>query len=902
MSLVNPLILVDGSQYLFRAFNAIPEMHTSRGFPTNAIHGVVGMLRKLVRTNPESTVVVVFDAPGKTFRDDIFTEYKANRPPMEEDLRVQIQPIHEFVDAMGLPLLILPGVEADDVIGTLATQATTARCDTLISSSDKDLAQLVSDHVHLQDSMNDTTLGPEEVLQKFGVTPAQIVDYLALMGDKIDNIPGIPGVGKKTAAKWLQERGNLDAIVATANEVKGKIGEKLRANLELLPLSRTLATVKCDIEMPHTIESLSRQTMNLPLLLELCQKYELRTLRNHFAEDADDPSAAQSAPAENLTLDIETVTDLDRLDDIAKRIKELGEFSICVLATSHNPLDHALHGFGLSVDGTQVWHVPCSSSVTQDGFALSDVLLRMREIFEDNSLTTITHDAKTLRHVLASSGIRLSTAIQDVMLMSYVLNSTGHGEHRLRGIAGTVLDRTIMDDRDLLGTGAKRISFDKAKPDAILRYVGEQVSAIHALNKELSNRLQAIDKLRAIYEEVELRLEPYLWDMERHGTLVDPDVLEKLRIELETRKLALVERAHSLAEHEFNLGSPKQLAVVLYDELLLPAPNTSKKSGSRSTNEDILSGLTEHHELPQIILDYRATTKLISTYIAGLTREVNPATKRIHTSFSQANASTGRLASVNPNLQNIPIRTTDGRRVREAFIAPRDHVLLTADYSQIELRVMAHITDDPGLTEAFTNGIDIHQVTAAEVFGIPLKLVNEDQRRSAKAINFGLMYGMSTFGLARNLEIPQHQAKAYINAYFTRYPNVRDYVKATKEQGKTHGYVETIYGRRIFLRDINARNHMQRQAAERLAINAPVQGSAADIIKKATIKVGQWLAEVDLHIAMILQVHDELVFEVANDDLECAQTHIPDLMRTAVELSVPLEVDIGVAQNWSAAH
>ena len=899
MNLVNPLILVDGTQYLFRAFNALPEMRTSRGFPTHAIRGVVMMLRKLVRDNPTATVVVIFDGPGKTFRDEMYADYKANRPPIDEDLRVQFDPVYEFVDAMGLPRLEIADVEADDVIGTLATQATAAKRDTLISSSDKDLAQLVSGHVYLQDTMSDSTLDPDGVCEKFEVKPEQIVDYLALMGDKVDNIPGIPGVGKKTAAKWLQTHGDLETIIATADEVKGKVGEKLRAHLDQLPLAQRLATIKCDVNMEHSVDNLAHKPMDLPELLELCQKYEFRQLRDQFNEEAgveaETPDRVESA------INIDVVETVEQLDDVVNEVTQSVTFSVFVVASNHTILDHTVHGLSLSVDGNRVWYVPCGSSLTEPTLSADEALSKLRDVLEDSALTLVTHDAKSLRHVLRSFNLEVKTNVEDIMLMSYVLNSIGHGEHRLKGIAGTVLDRTIMDSTDLLGSGAKRIGFDAADPQAVREYASEQVSTIHALYHEMSTRLDEIDTLRSIYADVEIPLEPLLWEMEHHGTLVDPEVLESLRTELEARKDLLIERAYELAGHEFNLGSPKQLEVVLYDEMLLPAPRASK-SGSRSTKEEVLNGLTEQHELPQVILDYRATTKLISTYIAGLSREINPTTKRIHTSYSQANASTGRLASVNPNLQNIPIRTADGRRVREAFIAPVNHVLLTADYSQIELRVMAHLTDDPGLSEAFMNRVDIHQATAAEVFEVTLDSVSEEQRRSAKAINFGLMYGMSAFGLARNLEIPQYQAKEYIEAYFNRYPNVQDYVQATKAYGKENGYVETIYGRRIYLRDINARNPMVRQAAERLAINAPVQGSAADIIKKATICVGEWLRESDLDIMMILQVHDELVFEVADTAVEEARAQIPELMRTAVELSVPLEVDLGIARNWSAAH
>ena len=900
MHQVNPLILVDGSQYMFRSYHATRQFYTSKGIPTNAIRGVTMMLRKLVRENPTATVAVIFDAPGKTFRDDLFSAYKANRPPLEEEMRLQIDAIHTFVEALGLPLLIVPGVEADDVIGTLATQATALGRDTLISSNDKDFAQLVNAHVRLEDSEQGGGLDEAGVQEKFQVAPNQIVDYLALMGDKADNIPGVPGVGKKTAAKWLQEHGDLDTVIEKAGEVKGKIGERLRENLGKLPLSRELATIKCDVEMSHSAETLEHSPRNYEKLIELCHQYEFRTLREMFEEDMGSPSGQQ--PEAEVEVEVEVIHTTEQLAELKQALIAAGSFAMFAANSTTSTINHQINALGFCVDPDKAWYIPLTQSFGESNLSVQDSLDALAEVFANPELTVVAHDIKRLRHTFQAHGVQIRTSVQDVMLMSYVLNSIALGEHRLKSIAASVLDRAITDEGDLLGTGAKRIEFSAADPETLKDYVTEQVTTIRALVDELNARLEKTKALQEIYDEVEKPLEPYLWSMEHHGTLVEPSVLETLNEELETRRDALLSQAYEEAGHEFNLRSPKQLAVVLYDELELKPPKASK-SGARTTNEDYLSTLTGSNPLPQIILDYRATTKLMDTYIAGLTREINPATRRIHTSFSQANASTGRLASVNPNLQNIPIRTAEGRRVREAFIAPEGHVLLTADYSQIELRVMAHITNDPGLTEAFSNGLDIHQATAAEVFGLPMSLVNEDQRRSAKAINFGLMYGMSAFGLARTLDILRPEAQRYIDAYFSRYPSVQNYVQASQDHGREHGYVETIYGRRIYLRDINARNHMVRAAAERLAINAPVQGSAADIIKKATIKVGQWLAEEsDLDIAMILQVHDELVFEVAETDLPVAQAHIPELMRTAVELNVPIEVDLGVADNWSAAH
>lgn len=906
----NPLILVDGTQYLFRAFHAYNEMRTPLGFPTNAIHGVVSMLRSLVRNYPEATVVVIFDAPGKTFRDDIYPQYKANRPPMDEDMRVQIKPIHEFVKAMGLPMLEIPGVEADDVMGTLARQATENQQPAYIASSDKDLAQLVNEHVSQFDSManqiSDTLLDARGVFEKFEVRPDQIIDYLALMGDKVDNIPGIPGVGKKTAAKWLQEHGDLETVMANADQVKGKVGERLREHMDMLPLSKELATINCHVELEQPLESLNHKDVDVDRLFELFAEYNFRTLKARFEEDLNLTPGTSSSIDDEPVVAVREITNLEQWKACAQQIEDQGEVAIFLMSTDKTILDRNLEVMALSHgDGAVSYLSFIDKGLESGGRGLSahDALHTLQPIFENESLRLIVHDVKSLRHLLRSYGITLKNEIHDVMLESYVLNSVGHGEHRIKGIAGSILERTIPDRTDLLGTGRNQIELKDVAPEALCKFVANQAAVVHELHNAMRDRLQDTQSLSTIYESLELPLEPYLCGMEQHGAIVSPSVLKQLNDELEVRKQRLLEEAYEHVGYEFNLGSPKQLAEVLYDKLNLESTkNTKTRSGNRSTNEDILKELVHYHPLPQLVLDFRATTKLMNTYIAGLLREINPRTERVHTTFSQANASTGRLASVNPNLQNIPIRTHDGRRVREAFVAPSDHVLMTVDYSQIELRVMAHMTDDPGLTEAFSNQMDVHQATAAEVFATPFDQVDEDQRRSAKAINFGLMYGMSAFGLARELGIPQSQAKRYIDMYFKRYPNVQDYVTLTKENGKANGYVETIYGRRIYLRDINARNPMRRQAAERLAINAPVQGSAADIIKKATIRVGDWLKDANVDVTMILQVHDELVFEVADNDIEAAKTHIPELMRTAAELKVPLEVDVGWATNWSDAH
>ena len=900
----NPLILVDGSQYLFRAYNAIPKkMYTSKGFPTHVVRGVAMMLRKLMINNRDATIVVVFDGPGKTFRDRIYSDYKANRPPMEEELRVQIQPTLDFIEAMGLPQLIIEDVEADDVIGTLATQATERGLPTVISSSDKDLAQLVSDHVSLENSMTGVKLDRDGVIDKFGVAPEQIIDYLALMGDSVDNIPGIPSVGPKTAAKWLNEFDTLDGVKANADKVKGKVGEKLRENMHLLDRSRELTTIKCDVEMPYDIDTLAHKPIDMERIRELCIQYELRLMLEQFEDVHGAAESLGEDESNQPKADIKFVSTVSDLEVVVNNLGSLSEYNLYILADFDSPVQNRIFGICLGADDQpiSVLRFNPDEITANDSIQLTDALELLKPLFEDAKKTLVTYDVKTTRHLLLTNDIHLANPVNDVMLASYVLNSVTYGQHSLRGIAGALLDRSIPDDRDLLGRGQKRQTYSLIDDDALAKYVAHQVTTIQAANKLLMQKLKESETLWHIYNQVELPLEPYLCAMEQHGTLIDHGVLDDLKEELEARKESLTQQAYEHAGKEFKINSPKQLQVILFDELGLTPPATSK-SGNRSTSEDVLSKIVHEHPLPQVVLDFRATTKLISTYVVALSNLTDPNTHRIHTTYLQANASTGRLASNNPNLQNIPIRTRDGRRVREAFIAPEGHLLLTADYSQIELRVMAHLTEDPGLTQAFQSGVDIHQATASQVFGTPLDQVDEDMRRNAKVINFGLMYGMSAFGLAKNLEIPQSEARIFMKAYFEQFPNVQNYVDETKETARDQGYVETILGRRIHLRDIAASDHMARQAAERLAINAPVQGSAADIIKKATISVGQWLDSTSLDVNMILQVHDELVFEVAEDHIEEAQEEIGSRMLAALPLNVPLEVDFGIASNWSAAH
>ena len=892
MSSDSPLILVDGSSYLFRAFYALPDLRTSAGFPTGAIRGVVSMLRRLQKDYTQSTIVVVFDAPGKTFRDDMFEAYKANRPSMPEDLAPQIQPIHEIVSYMGLPLLVVEGVEADDVIGTLAKQATEHEIHTVISTSDKDLAQLVNPHVTLVDTMKNETLDRAGVLKKFGVGPERIIDYLALMGDKVDNIPGVPSVGPKTATKWLTEYGSMDELVAHADQIKGKVGEKLREHLNQLPLSRALATIKCDVELPQQVQQLHNKVPNEVELAQSFESYELRT----FLEEMQSSLSIDEAMT---TVESSLVTTESQLEEVLEQAKASGRLGI----TMHVDRNREIVGVGLAADIKRAAYVLLVHGTELDKVTLAErsVFDRIGAVLNDPSVVKICHDVKTMRHVLVRNGLTVCEPTEDVMLASYVLNSVVSGGHGLRGIAGEHLTRKIRDERDICGSGAKRLAFKQIEVTTLIGFAGECTQTLLLAEEVLSRKLKQQPQLQSLYNDLELALEPALYRVECNGCLVDANVLRDLGIKLQLRMEEISEQAYTLAGKPFNLGSPKQIQGILYDDLQLTPPRKSK-TGNLSTAEDVLVDLQQEHELPRLILDYRGAAKLKSTYTDNLQQQVDPTTSRIHTTYQQANASTGRLASVDPNLQNIPIRTEEGRHVREAFIAPTGCVLASADYSQIELRVMAHLANDPGLTAAFKQNLDIHQATAAEVFNLALDEVSSDERRNAKAINFGLMYGMSPFGLARNLGIPQHLAREYIDSYFNKFPNVKEFMDSMKQKAKQDGFVETLFGRRIYLNDINSKFVPQRQAAERLAINAPVQGTAADIIKRATIAMDSWLTRTESDAKLILQVHDELVFEVSESTVDELRVGVTECMVNAADLSVDLVVDFGVGLNWARAH
>jgi len=906
----SPLVLVDGSSYLYRAFHAIPPLSTKSGEPTNAVLGVVNMLYKLLDERKPTRMAVVFDAPGRTFRDDLYAEYKANRPPMPDELRAQVAPLLEAIKGMGICLLRIDGVEADDVIGTLARQASAAGSSTLISTGDKDLAQLVDEHVTLVNTMDDTTLDRERVVQKFGVTPEQITDYLALVGDSIDNIPGVPGVGPKTAAKWLQQYGDLATLKAKAGEVSGKIGERLREGLTLLDLSKQLATIRCDVPLPLTIDDLALKPQDAAGLGALFERLEFTRLRKRaLGEEAAPQSAAAAAPPESSAPAAlvrpagryETVVTVDALERWLERVVAAPLVALDTETTSLAYMRAELVGISLAVTPGEAAYIPLSHRYpgAPDQLNREAVLERLKPWLESTA-PKVGHHLKYDAHIFANHGIALGGIAHDTMLESYVLNSTAT-RHDMDSVAALYLGLTTLKYEEVVGKGAKQITFDQVDLDTATRYAAEDADVTLQLHRALWPKLAAEPGLASVYTDIECPLVGVLEQMEYAGVMVDAQLLRQQSQELAEKMAAAEKAAHAAAGGPFNLGSPKQLQEILYERLQLPVLGKTPK-GQPSTAEDVLEQLAESYDLPRRILEYRGLTKLKSTYTDKLPTEIDPRTKRIHTSYHQAVAATGRLSSSDPNLQNIPIRTAEGRRIRQAFVAPPGFKLLAADYSQIELRIMAHLSGDEGLLAAFASDQDVHRATAAEVFGLSLDDVTSDQRRSAKAINFGLIYGMSAFGLAKQLGIERGQAQAYVDRYFERYPGVRRYMDETRASARRAGFVSTVFGRRLYLPEINARNAQLRQYAERSAINAPMQGTAADIIKRAMIGVGQWLGAEEPRARLIMQVHDELVVEVPDDRAAAVSAAVVRIMERAAELRVPLRVDTGLGANWDEAH
>ncbi len=894
------LVLIDGSSYLYRAYHALPALTNSAGEPTGALHGVLSMIQKLIREQQPGHIAVVFDAPGKTFRDDLYADYKATRPPMPDELRSQVQPILDAVRAMGLPLLQVPDVEADDVIGTLCRQAGEQGLDVLVSTGDKDLAQLVNDRVTLVNTMTDTTMDRAAVKAKFDVYPEQIIDYLALVGDSSDNIPGVPKVGPKTAAKWLNLYASADGIVEHKDDIKGKVGESLRDNIDQLRLSQQLASIRQDVELEVGIDDLSVADSDTAALREIFGHYELRSLLRQLDETAKQPAVVvEQEAADN---DYETVLDWPAFD---RWLKKIDNAELTAFDTETNSLDYMqaeIVGLSLATAAGAACYVPVAHDYpgAPDQLPRDEVLAKLKPFLENPKKAKVGHHLKYDAHILARYDIALAGMRFDSMLESYVLNSVAT-RHDMDSVARQYLGRETIHYEDVAGKGAKQLTFNQVDLETAAPYAAEDADVTLQLHETLWQQLNEQPSLKKVYEEIEQPLVEVLLDMEETGVRIDRKMLDRQSGELARKMQELETEAHELAGGPFNLGSPKQLQQILFEQLELPVIRKTPK-GQPSTAEDVLVELASDYELPAVIIAYRSVSKLKSTYTDKLPLQINERTGRVHTSYHQAVAATGRLSSTDPNLQNIPIRTPEGRRIRQAFVPADGHLLLAADYSQIELRIMAHLSADAGLLQAFAKELDIHRATAAEVFGVALDDVSADQRRSAKAINFGLMYGMSAFGLAKQLGISRGEAQEYVDLYFERYPGVKAYMDDTRERARTDGFIETVFGRRLYLPEINARNAQRRQYAERSAINAPMQGTAADIIKKAMLTVHAWLKSATPGATMIMQVHDELVFEVEEDKVDPVSKKVVELMNSAAELSVPLLVDVGVGVNWDEAH
>jgi DNA polymerase-1 len=899
-----PVVLVDGSSYLFRAFYALPDLRSTSGHPTGAIRGVISMLRRLAKDYPTSPLAVVFDAPGKTFRDDMYEQYKANRSSMPDDLREQIAPLHEMIKAMGLPFVMVEGVEADDVIGTYAAQATASQKHTVISTGDKDMAQLVTPFVTLVNTMTETTMDAAGVVEKFGVNPEQIVDYLALMGDTVDNIPGVPKVGPKTAAKWLNEYGSLDELIAKAEEVKGKVGENLRDSLEQLPLSRALTQIKCDVDLPLHFADLVPTEPDVAVLGKFYREFEFKSWLEEVEPvgGANDAVGANEVVQEQVETDYDLILDEGQLSEWVQRLSEQELFAIDTETTSVNYMDAELVGFSFAVSPGRAAYLPVAHDYpgAPDQISLETAITALRPVLENSAIAKVGQNLKYDMSVLARYGVAIEGPIHDTMLQSYVLNSVAT-RHNMDALAGYYLDRKTIHFEDVAGKGAKQLTFNQVPLETAGDYAAEDADVTLQLHHCLYPQLQAEPSLSRVYSDIDMPLVRILSEVERRGTLVDGRMLKQHGAELADRLNELTQEVWALAGENFNLDSPKQLQVILYDKMGLPVLKKTP-GGQPSTAEPVLVDLAQDYELPEKILAYRSLAKLKSTYADKLPLDINRETGRIHTSYHQAVTATGRLSSSDPNLQNIPIRNAEGRRIRQAFVAPPGNLVLAADYSQIELRIMAHLSGDAGLTQAFAENQDIHRATAAEVFGLAPDEVADEQRRSAKAINFGLIYGMSAFGLAKQLNISRGLAADYIDRYFDRYPGVLRYMEETKAVAAEQGFVETVFGRRLYLPEINAKAVPRRQAAERTAINAPMQGTAADIIKLAMMAVQQWLPSSGLDARMIMQVHDELVFEVAEADVVDLDRGVIQRMSEAASLNVPLVVDTGVGENWDQAH
>ncbi|GAA0915426.1 DNA polymerase I [Rothia nasimurium] len=907
------LTLIDGSSYLYRAFHALPPLTNAHGEPTGALFGIVNMLRTTMKAGSDY-VAFVCDAPGRTFRDDLYADYKANRPSMPDDLRAQVEPMMKIVGALGFPILCIPGVEADDVIGTLARQAAAAGIHTVISTGDKDFAQLVDGHVLLVNTMTSTTMDTDGVIAKFGVRPDQIVDYLTLVGDTVDNVPGVEKCGPKTAAKWLAEYDNLDALLAAADRIGGKIGENLRAAIPRLPLSRELVTIRTDVPLNQGPADLTMRERDVEALRELYARYDFKAaLKDLDSGNLPAPAASSVAAAPTAATttpeaapfageaEYELVFDEAHFARWVEKLETAPLIAFDTETTSIDAMQAEIVGVSLAVEPGKAAYIPLAHDYPGAPKQLSreHVLGALKPILEDATRPKVGQHGKYDINVLSHYGVNVRGLAHDTMLESYVYNATAT-RHDMDSLANRYLGYTTIKYEQVAGKGAKQIPFSQVDCDTACRYAAEDADITLRLHHALWPKLEAEPSLRKVYEDIEIPLVPVLAKMERTGVLIDANELRKQSQQLGKRMVELQQQAYAVAGHDFNLDSPKQLQAVLFDELGLPV-KVKTPTGQPSTNEEALEAIADAHELPRVILDYRGLAKLRSTYTDKLAGIVNPRTGRVHTSYHQGAVATGRISSSDPNLQNIPVRTEEGRRIRQAFVAPQGWRILAADYSQIELRIMAHLSGDEGLVRAFAEGGDVHRATAAEVFGVTPDEVTTNQRRAAKAINFGLMYGMSAFGLARQLGVDRGEASDYMARYFSRYPGVRAFMDATREQAHQDGYVKTWFGRRLYLDNLSSRNQALRAGAERAAINAPMQGTAADIIKRAMIAVAAWTESRD-DVRLLMQVHDELVFEVREDAVDDVRANVERLMTSAAELSVPLQVDIGVGANWDEAH
>ena len=908
----SPLILVDGSSYLFRAYHVpyLQALSTSEGQPTGAITGVLNMFRSLKKDYPNGNIIAIFDAKGKTFRNDMYSEYKANRPPMPDDLRTQIAPIHDIITAMGLPLLVVDGVEADDVIGTLSHQATTLGIETVISTGDKDMAQLVNPHVRLINTMTNVEMDEAGVIEKFGVRPDQIIDYLALMGDKVDNIPGVEKCGPKTAVKWLTAHPSLQEVMDHADEVKGKVGENLRAALEFLPLSYELATIKLDVVLEKNAAELKPNAPDTETLRTLYKKYELKRLLADLdsgGSKVESTNTATSTEVADLPAAVDSEYDiiLDKASFTTwlEKLKISELFAFDTETTSVDYMKAKLVGLSFCIEVGKAAYVPLAHDYIDapEQLSLEWVLEQLKPLLESDTQFKVGQNLKYDANVLSHYNIEMQGIKFDTMLESYCFNSVAT-RHNMDALADKYLGYKTVHFEEIAGKGAKQLTFNQIDIEKAGHYAAEDADITMRLHEAIYPQLANIASQLSVFADIEMPLLPVLARMEQHGVLIDCDMLADQSQSIGARLAELEIEAHNLAGKSFNLSSPKQLQVILFDELKIPVIKKTPK-GAPSTAEEVLQELALDYPLPKVILENRGLSKLKSTYTDKLPLLVGAKTNRVHTSYHQAVTATGRLSSTDPNLQNIPIRSEEGRKIRLAFIAPPEHKIVAIDYSQIELRIMAHLSDDPGLVKAFSEGKDVHKATAAEIFAVPLDDVTTDQRRSAKAVNFGLIYGMSAFGLAKQLNVPRHTAQAYMDKYFERYPNVSQYMEDTRQKATETGYVETLFGRRLYLPDINAKNGMRKKAAERAAINAPMQGTAADIIKKAMLDVDAWIQKQnDPRIKMTMQVHDELIFEIHQDIVEATTATLVEIMNNAITMSVPLIAEAGIGDNWEQAH